>query len=150
MPMAQGLRLWSTSLVSLGVGLGMIGYGTVARADEPITLRQSWDGPVDFFATGAPMAVDGPDSGSEVDQLVHPASTTVIPADLPPNVTTEAAYLYWGGSIENDNCQGTTIDDIVTFTPPGGTAGAVTADVCYCSDAGTTSYDVQLCRKDIT
>ena len=137
-------------LVALGTALVTLSHGPSARADESLALRQSWTGPVDFFATGAPMAIDGPDSGSDVDQLLHPASMTISQADVPAVTITLAAYLYWGGSIENDNCQGTTIDDTVTFTPPNGTAAPVIADVCYCSDAGANSYDIQLCRVEVT
>jgi hypothetical protein len=60
------------------------------------------------------------------------------------------AYLYWGGSIVNDDCAGGTIDQIVTFTPPGEQVSAVVAEVCYCSDAAAASYDIQLCRADVT
>jgi uncharacterized repeat protein (TIGR01451 family)/MYXO-CTERM domain-containing protein len=42
------------------------------------------------------------------------------------------------------------IDDVVTFTPPGGPPGVAIAEVCYCSDAAAQSYDIQLCRADVT
>ncbi len=122
-----------------------------AQADQAITLFKTWSGAVDFFATGAPMAADGPDSDTtQVDLVAQPASVVVTAADVPPGAMLKEAFLYWGGSIGNSNCVGTTIDDTVDVTLPSGTPTAIVADVCYCSDAGALSYDQQLCRKDLT
>ncbi len=109
-----------------------------------------WSGGVKFFATGAPLAVDGPDADTtKVDMLSQPASAAVTTNDLSPSSPLLAAYLYWGGSVTESNCV-QTIDDTVDFTAPGGTPKAVKADVCYCSSAGAVSYDVQLCRAKVT
>jgi len=124
---------------------------TPTRAEEPIVQRFSYGGNIDFFATGAAMAADGPDPDTtRVDYLLHPAITEITPTDLPANPSLRAAFLYWGGSIKNDDCNGTTIDDTVTFAPPGQPAMEVTAEVCYCSDGGAQSYDIQLCRANVT
>lgn len=131
--------------------LGLLGAAAPARADEPIVLRQTWFGAVDFFATGAPMAVDGPDPDTTmVDQISQPASVVVTDADVPPGVDLRQAYLYWAGSIDNDDCSGGTIDDVVDFTPPGGGKTTVKADICYCSRAGSDIYDFQVCRREVT
>lgn len=126
-------------------------WPATAHADQPLTQLASWSGPIDFFSTGAPMAVDGPDPDTTmVDMLAQPASVTVTSTDVPPAVLLADVYVYWGGTIVNDDCMGTTIDDTVDFTAPGGTPTSIVADVCYCSDAGATSYDMQLCRKNVT
>lgn len=122
-----------------------------ARADEPVTLRQTFSGHVGFFATGAAMAADGPDGDNNVDTLVQPASVDVGPPDVPALGMVRAAYLFWGGSIAQSDCTDPAdIDDMVDFTPPGGVATAVVADDCFCSDAGALAYDVQACRADVT
>src|SRR5262245_2927263 len=102
-----------------------------AVGDEPLAQRYTFSGNADFFATGATLAIDGPDVDStNVDMLVHPAVTTITADDLPVDATLRKAFLYWGGSIANDDCVGATIDDTVTFTPPGGQAGPIVADTC--------------------
>jgi MYXO-CTERM domain-containing protein len=122
-----------------------------AAAEEPLDQRFSFGGNTDFFATGAAMAEDGPDADTtRVDTLVQPALTEITDADVPAGAELRMALLYWGGSIENDDCAGTTIDDEVLFAAPGQAAAAVPAEVCYCSDAAAQSYDMQLCRADVT
>jgi MYXO-CTERM domain-containing protein len=122
-----------------------------AAAEEPLAQRYTFTGNADFFATGAAMAADGMDvDATNVDHLVHPAITTITDDDIPQDAILRKAYLYWGGSIENDDCVGGTIDETVTFTPPGGMVSAVVAETCYCSDAAASSYDIQLCRADVT
>ena len=124
---------------------------TPALADEPILQRNVWRGAVDFFATGAPMAVDGADADTTtVDRLLHPATVAVQAAEIPAGATVVQAYLYWSGSVAHAACGGANLDRSVDFTPPGGPATAVDAEVCYCSDAGSQSYDVQTCRADVT
>lgn len=137
----------------LGFSLFLVGVGLAhsAHADEPVALREQFGGDVDFFATGAPMAIDGPDGDTtRVDMLVHPATTEITADDVPESAVVRRAFLYWGGSVVNTDCGGGNIDDEVTFAPPGGEMMPVTADDCYCSEAGAQSYDIQLCRADIT
>lgn len=136
---------------SVVVALGLLCAGS-ARADEPVIQRQTWSGHVGFFATGAPMAVDGPDMDTtNADMLAQPANVMVGPPDVPGMGQVRAAILYWGGSIDDSTClDATQIDDTVDFTPPGGVVTAVVADACYCSDAAAGSYDVQACRADVT
>jgi hypothetical protein len=126
--------------------------GTDAHADQPIAVLDSWSGPVDFFATGAPLAVDGPDAdATNVDVLLPSASVDVGELDVPPTAVLRNAFLYWGGSIDDNGCaDASNIDDAVDLTPPGGVAGVVVADACFCSEAGALAYDVQMCRADIT
>lgn len=123
-----------------------------ARADVPISLRTTWSGSVDFFATGAPMAVDGPDADTNVDTMAQPATVTVAAANIPAESKVVQAFLYWAGTIPNSDCvDPTKFDDAVDFTPPGvAMPASITADTCYCSTADASSYDVQVCRADIT
>lgn len=138
----------------VGIVVGVLASGlgsTVAHADEPVVLRQTWSGRVGFFATGAAMAVDGPDGDTNADALVQPASVELGPPDVPALGNVRAAFLYWGGSIAQSDCTDPTdIDDTVDFTPPGRPATAVVADACFCSDAAALAYDVQACRADVT
>lgn len=130
---------------------GLLLSGSV-RADEPVVLRQTFSGHVGFFATGAPMAVDGPDAdGTNADTLAQPANVMVGPPDVPAMAQVRRAFLYWGGSIVESACLNPiAVDDTVDFTPPGGAVTAVVADACFCSDAAAGSYDVQACRADVT
>ena len=125
---------------------------SVAHADEPIVQRQTWSGHLGFFASGAPLAVDGPDADTtSVDQLAQPATVQVPAADLPPGAQLIAAYLYWGSSIPNSECADITdIDDSVDLSAPDSALVPIVADDCFCSVAGSMAYDVQLCRSDIT
>ncbi len=123
-----------------------------ARADVPISVRTTWSGSVDFFATGAPMASDGPDVDTNVDTLVQPATVSVPATKVPPGATLVQAFLYWAGTIPNADCLPPgKFDAEVDLTPPGAVDPAkITADTCYCSDAQASSYDVQVCRADVT
>lgn len=122
------------------------------HADVPISLRTTWSGSVDFFATGAPMAIDGPDTDSNVDMLAQPATVNVASASIPAGSQVVQAFLYWAGTIENSDClPPVKFDDSVDFTPPGAVMPvSIVADSCYCSTADATSYDVQVCRADVT
>ena len=118
-----------------------------AHADEPLVLRESWAGSVDFLSTGAPLAKDSNNDG-KVDALAQPGKVTVGLLDVPVGATQISAYLYWGATQTSKSCQGDDhLDKQVTFTPPGGSPTAVEADVCYCSPS--PSYDMQLCRADV-
>jgi len=129
---------------------GLFGANS-AWADEPITLRQTWSGPVDFFATGAPLAVDGPDSGTNVDLYNQPATASVDAAQIPFGAGLADGFLYWVGSVSNNDCaDASNLDADVLFTPPGGSQVTVVADECFCSAAGAVSYDIQMCRANVT
>jgi uncharacterized repeat protein (TIGR01451 family)/MYXO-CTERM domain-containing protein len=128
----------------------------LARADEPISERFSYTGSLDFFATGATMAADT-NSDNCIDTLAQPASVEVTSTTLPAGAVLIDAYLYWAGTIPDWGDCGTignhqsNIDDQVDFMPPGGTFTQVTADNCHCSGGGgSTSYDVQVCRANVT
>lgn len=123
-----------------------------AHADVPISLRTTWSGSVDFFATGAPMAIDGPDADTNVDTMAQPATVSVASASIPAGSNVAQAFLYWAGTIGNTDCvEPIKFDDTVDFTPPGAVMPiSVVADTCYCSTADATSYDVQVCRADVT
>ncbi len=118
-----------------------------ARADEPLALRRSWAGNLDFFSTGAPLATDS-DNDGKVDSLAQPGKVTVGALEVPAGAELDAAYLYWGATQVASGCDPAKLDAEVSFTPPGGAATAVKAEVCHCSAA--QGYDMQLCRAEVT
>ena len=123
----------------------------VAKADEPVGLRNTWTGTIDYFATGAPLAVDNGGIVGNVDTSNQPATVTVTTDDLPADVLLAQAYLYWAGTMVQPGAECAEIgDNEVTFTAPGQSPVSILADVSYCSEAGASSYDVQLHRADVT
>ena len=118
-----------------------------ARADEPLALRRSWAGNLDFFSTGAPLATDS-DNDGKVDMPAQPGKVTVGALEVPPGAALDAAYLYWGATQVASGCDAAKLDQEVTFTAPGGAATAVAAEVCHCS--ASPGYDMQLCRAEVT
>lgn len=130
------------------VGCVVMASAGEVRADEPLVLRESWAGNVDFLSTGAPLAKDSNNDG-KVDVAAQPAMVTIAGGDVPNGAFLLDAFLYWGATRTTDNCQGDAhLDKQVTFTPPGGAPAPVAADVCYCS--ASPSYDMQLCRAEVT
>lgn len=118
--------------------------GPAARADQPIALKQSWSGNLDFAITGASLAADENGDG-KVDALALPGQATI--AGLPPGATVVGAVLYWAATQPATQCSSPdNLDDAVLFTPPGGAATMVEG-TCYCSPA--TGYEVQLCRAEV-
>lgn len=121
---------------------------------EPLDLLASWEGTIDYFITGAPLAADGPDSdGTRVDLIAQPASVDVTTTDVPGTAVVVAAYLFWGGTVDDqDDCDTapSAMDDEVVLTVPGGSPTPVTADECFCDGGGARRYDMQACRVDIT
>ncbi|MBW2263130.1 MAG: MYXO-CTERM sorting domain-containing protein [Deltaproteobacteria bacterium] len=125
---------------------------TGTTAAEPLDLLTSWEGTIDYFIIGAPLAIDGSDSGTDVDTLSQPASVDVTATDVPPLGTIVAAYLFWGGTIpDQSDCATAPVytDDEVVLTVPGGTPTTVTADECFC-EIGAGTYDIQSCRYEFT
>ena len=123
-----------------------------ARADEPITQRDSWEGAFAHFMTGASLAEDT-DSDNKVDSSAQPASFDISSSDIATTATLDTAVLYWGGgqSQSGTACgSGSSEDDTVTLDIPDGSSLSVTADDCYCSDGGASSYDYYLCKADIS
>lgn len=135
-------------LIPIFLVLAGVGAAREARADEPLTLRESWSGKYGFFSTGAALAKDS-DMDGKVDMLTQPASVKVEAEDLPPDPKLHRGYLYWGGTQLPTKCANkANLDDTVTFTPPGALPIPVVADVCYCSSSLT--YEMQLCRAEVT
>jgi len=122
-------------------------------ADEPVSVRASYDGPVAHFLTGATLAADGSDGDSSVDHAV-PAHIAVSSADVPATATLVAARLYWAGtqrqSSSSDPCTSSDPDSEVSLELPSGTAVDLDADDCYCADGGAGSYDIWACNIDLT
>ncbi len=132
---------WAVCASLCGVG--------VALADEPIQLRKSWRGDVDFFATGVNLAADQRGVSGTVDTTIQPQSVTVRPdVDLPANATVQSAFVYWAGSRNDSDCA-SPLDNQVTLTVPGGNPVSVIANECFCA-SGTATYDQQVCRFDMT
>ena len=121
---------------------------------EPIAALASWEGPIDYYVTGAPLAVDGPDPDTTTAEVLLASASVEVPAAaIPATATVLAAYLWWAGTIaDQDECATapSATDADVELTTPGSAAPVtITADDCYCS-AGATSYDIQACRADVT
>ena len=130
--------------------LSLIVTTSSAVADEPLSGRGSWSGRVDHFLTGAVLARDT-DGDGNVDATVDSARFDVTAAQVSVFSTLETAILYWGGSQSQsaDACTAGA-DSEVTLILPAGDTLPVAADQCYCSDGGSTSYDIWICRSDIT
>jgi uncharacterized repeat protein (TIGR01451 family) len=131
----------------LSLGFILFFTATSARADEPLALRNSWAGNLDFFSTGAPLATDSNNDG-KVDKSAQPGKVTVGAPDLTPGAVLDTAYLYWGATRPATQCAADGLDKEVSFTPPGEPAGMVQAEACHCSSS--PGYDMQLCRADVT
>ena len=74
-----------------GAVLSCLLFCSTAAADEPLTQRNSWDGTIAHFLTGVPLAVDGPDNGTNVDMISTPATMAVTAADVPLTASLVAA-----------------------------------------------------------
>ena len=71
--------------------LACFGAAGQARADEPLTLRESWSGSYGFFSTGAALAKDS-DMDGKVDILTQPATVKVTADDLPDGAKLDEAF----------------------------------------------------------
>jgi hypothetical protein len=122
----------------------------VAYSDEPVAPRAVWDGRYDYVVTGATLAADT-DADGNVDSLVQP---TVLPLPVghwPGSASVVRAILYWGGTQTQPASGNPSLpDSVITLGLPGGDSAHVRADVCMFSDGGAASYDVWICRSDIT
>jgi uncharacterized repeat protein (TIGR01451 family) len=123
-----------------------------ALADEPITLRQSWRGNIDYFMTGATFAQA---SGNNAASILPSVSILVNPADIAAGASLVKAYLYWGGSQSQPSAGACTTtsevpDSGVFFTPPNGSRSAISATVCYCADGLNSGIDEWICRADVS
>ena len=118
--------------------------------DKPLELIYSVNSNAEYFINGVAMAIDG-DGDGNVDTLRLPSTIEVGPADVPASASLVQAYLYWGGSQVQPSQQVPGVpDDTITLTVPGGQASALSADICYGSDAGANTYDMFICRADIS
>lgn len=124
---------------------------TSSWADETVTLRQTFMGPLGFFATGQAMASDINKDG-EVDVVDQPATVSVSASDVAAGATLVKAFLYWAGTMTQPKAGACTDsgDNQVDLTPPGGSATPITADVSYCSDTASGTVDMQAHRADVT
>jgi len=136
-----------TQFVLLGLAL----FASPSFANEPLQLRQTWEGKVSSFMTGVPMAYDT-NNNQRADKLILPAVVQVPSSAVPNGVTLKAARLYWGGTQAQmgDDCTGSAPDREVRISRPDGAVRNIIADRCYCSGADATSYDVWVCHADIT
>jgi hypothetical protein len=117
----------------------------VAIADTSPSAIATVSGQIDYFMTGVPLAIDT-DANNRADVFSLPASFTVNTGDIAVGAELESAYLYWGGT----QSEGSGADANVTLVVPGVSVAGVTADVCYSSDGGAASYDMHLCRANVT
>jgi hypothetical protein len=141
------------SLVIRGVVLWVVvlAFAVAVFADQSVSPRETFVGPLDFFATGGPLASDTDADGS-VDTDIQPASVSVSASDIASGATLVKAFLYWGGSVPQPpagDCMAGASDDQVVFAAPGGTPTTVTADTFFCSAASAT-LDMQVYRADVS
>lgn len=119
-------------------------------ADEPVTEKNKWTGNINYFATGASLAIDANSNGN-VDTDAQPVSITISSSDIPTGASVLQAFLYWGGTQEQiDVSCSSILDDEIIFTAPGLASETIVADMAYCSDCGSSTYDMQVFRVDIT
>jgi hypothetical protein len=146
------LHLISSVFVVVTIlNISLSANATTMIQDESMHLLFSTSGNLDYFATGTALATDTGADG-RVDALALPASIGVTTSDVPTGATLLNAHLYWGGTQTQPTATplSGSPDTAVTLTVPGGSPTAITADVCYGSDGGAASYDMFLCRNDIT
>lgn len=153
MRVGSGCACSNWRVVAILAGFMWLWPGVRQAAAQPIDALSSWEGAMDYFATGAPLAVPTTSNPSNVSTLNQPASIQVTALDVPVSATVVAAYVYWAGSIlDQSDCANAplNIDDQVVVTLPGAAFGIlVTADECFCAP-GASSYDIQACRVDLT
>lgn len=121
-------------------------------ADEPIVVRGAWSGPIDFYNTGAPLAIDSNlDPDNNVDSDAQPVSVGITSNEIPSDATILKAFLYWSGTQSQPSglCSAQP-DNSVSLTVPGLSQSTITADITYCSDGGSSNYDIQVSRADVT
>jgi len=127
---------------------------SLAHADEPLALRNSWRGNIDYFMTGATLAYPNA-AGNNAAGILPSVNINVAASAVPASATVLKAYLYWGGSQEQPSTGACTLapdipDSAVFFTPPGGARTELAATICYCADGLSTALDEWICRGDIT
>lgn len=119
-------------------------------ADVALSELMVWEGHGAYLMNGAPMAIDGPDSGTDVDTIV-PARFTIGSGDISTHASVEKAFLYWGGTqAQPEGPLSGTADPSVSLTLPNGSTVAIVADASHGSDGDASSYDMFVCRADVT
>ena len=126
------------------------GTASALTARDEFAHHQTWVGSVDYFASGAALAIDADGDGA-VDTLAQPASFDVTTSDVPASALLDQAYLYWAGSNTQVGADcANPPDDTVTFTAPAGVPVSVTALVTYCAGSLAATYDMWVMRADVT
>jgi hypothetical protein len=126
----------------------LCGFSIVSS--QSINLLNHWSGNIDAFVTGAPLAGDSNTNG-RVDVSLQPVSFNIDSADLSSTTNITKAYLYWGGTqSESAGACSAVPDSVITLTIPGLGSQIITADTNFCSDGGSSSYDILMSRADIT
>jgi hypothetical protein len=145
--------------LALGLGFACL-LPTAARAQcnipggDCIRRLATFQGTVDFFATGASFAgIDGIDFDRPAFALDH-ASVEVPARRIPVHAKLRQAYLYWGGSIffDNDGDPETPVDQVELQVPGSSTFAKVRSDVAYQTGAIPDFPEVILyaARADVT
>lgn len=90
-------------------------------ADEAIQDRFVFEGNIDYFMTGTPLARDT-NGDRKVDALISPARISVADTSIPKDATLSKSYLYWGGTREQkaEECKAGGADEKISLTTPGG------------------------------
>ncbi len=121
--------------------------------EECVSLRESFPvGPVDFFATGGSFAIND-DDDDRPDAVLDVAEVTVPERRIPGRATLERAYLYFGGSLFQDNDGMDAPDMDVEIQVPGSSSFVTaTGDQVYQSEPipGFPEVTLYTVRSDIT
>lgn len=150
-PIAERMLMSHPRITSMLYAFALV-VGTLgtAYADEPVIARATWDGRFHAHIAGAALAIDT-DADGNVDSLIQPAPLPLSTGHWPAGATVERVYLYWGGTRTQPAAGGTPApDSSVSLTGPGGDSAVVQAEAFYYSDGGAASYDVWVCRANVT
>lgn len=117
-----------------------------------VVFQESFRGTIDFFATGAAFTVNN-DGDDRPDQALDEASVTVPSAKIPPRAELVRAFVYFGGSLYEDQDDVEVPDTNVEIQFPGA-ADFVTVegDEVYTSGGipGFPEVSLYSVRADIT
>jgi sulfatase-modifying factor enzyme 1 len=150
------LRFWTSA------GVGALAFTLASRAfavcaapgdADCVQRRSTFTGTVDFFATGASFAaVDNPDD-DRPGKLVAVATVSVPERRIPGRAKLRQAFIYFGGSLFQDNDGNDTPDTEVELQVPGtSTYATVRGEIVHQSEPipGFQEATLYAVKADIT
>ena len=145
--------LWAVFMAVIMFQPGSVWALCQAKGD-PDCIRpfETYRGSIDFFATGASFTLNE-DDDDRPDRLVDEATVVVPVREIPPRAELVRAFLYFGGSLYQDNDGIETPDMTVEIQVPGALSFvSVTGDTTYRSGVipGFPTVSLYAVRADIT